>query len=411
MTRKAIFAGAYGIRSQGDDAALLVMIESLRRRYPDLQGTVICRHAEQDLYAEHGLRSLPNFEYATREQSLGKWFRGFNIQDDRSDLCHLQQEIAQSDLLVLGAGNALVDYTIDLLRGPIPYFVILTLMAKMTGTPVMWFGISVGPLRTEYGRNLTRLAAQLADVITVRDERSIGELRDLGWRGDVTCLPDPVLGLRAAGASIEPHPIKQQALNHGGPLIAVSVRAIPDSPQLSCANYLAGVAAVCDRLIEERGASLLFVPQCTYTHGNPLDDDRKVAAEVVGRMSHATSAFVVTDDLGVQQTAALYAGAEAALCTRLHGNVSAAIEGVPTVALSYNPKVASFMQWLGCADQVVEPDIFTADIVSDKLEQVLKNRSRLTARMMPRIFEGRQQVERYADLAAQAMQSAIKFSA
>ena len=31
---------------------------------------------------------------------------------------------------------------------------ILTLMAKMTETPVMWFGMSVGPFRTDYGHSL-----------------------------------------------------------------------------------------------------------------------------------------------------------------------------------------------------------------------------------------------------------------
>jgi len=281
MSHKVVFAGAYGIRSQGDDAALLVMVEGLRRRFPDLQGTVVCRHADQELYASQGLRSLPNFEYESKDLSLGKWFRGFNFDDDRSDLCHLQKEIAQSDLLVLGAGNAMVDYAIDLLRGPIPYFVILTLMAKMTGTSVMWYGISVGPLHTEYGRNLTRLAAQLADVITLRDERSIGELRNLNWPSELTCLPDPVIGLQAVGESVTPHPVKQLALQHGGPLIAVSVRALPGNSELSFDDYLTGLAAVCDRLAEEREASLLFIPQCTYTHGNLLEDDREVAAKVV----------------------------------------------------------------------------------------------------------------------------------
>lgn len=408
MSHKVVFAGAYGIRSQGDDAALLVMVEGLRRRFPDLQGAVVCRHADQELYASHGLRSLPNFEYESKDLSLGKWFRGFNFDDDRSDLCQLQKEIAQSDLLVLGAGNAIVDYAIDLLRGPIPYFVILTLMAKMTGTPVMWYGISVGPIHTEYGRNLTRLAAQLAEVITLRDERSVGELRNLDWHGELTCLPDPVLGLQAVGESATPHPVKQLALQRGGPLIAVSVRALQDSPELSFDDYLIGLAAVCDHLAEERGASLLFIPQCTYTHGNLLEDDRQVAAEVVGRMTRQEAAFVVSDHLTVHQTSALYSGAAAALCSRLHGNVSAVIEGVPTVALSYNPKVASFMRWLGCAEQVVEPGHFTPDGILEKLDRVLEDREILAARIASRIAKGRLQAERYVDLAAEILQSSTK---
>lgn len=348
MMREVLFAGGYGLRSQGDDAGLVVLARGLAKVCPGFRGGVICRHAEEDLYAGYGLRSIQNFEYDSKADSLGKWFRGFNYDDDRTDLRRLQKEIEDSDLLVLGAGNAFVDVPIGLLHGLVPYFAVLTLMAKMVGTPVMWYGISVGPLRTEYGRNLTRLSAELAAVVSVRDERSIKELRELGWDGAATALPDPVLGLLPSDGSGPPHPAKEQAHQRGGPVIAVSVRSLRDSPSLSFSAYLTTLAEVCDCLAQSWHASLLFIPQCTYSHGDPLEDDREVAAEVVRRMAHGEAAFVVADQPTIEETTALYAGSAAALCTRLHGNVSAAIEGVPPVAMDYNPKVASFMNWLGC---------------------------------------------------------------
>jgi len=404
MKNKICFAGAYGIRSQGDDAALVVMYERLRERFPDLSGTVICRHSDEDSYAPYGLRSLPNFEYETKEESIDRWFRGFNFHDDRADLCRLRNEIAESDLLVLGAGNALVDYSIDLLRGPIPYFVILTLMAQMAGTPVMWFGISVGPLRTDYGRELTRLAARLADIIAVRDERSIDELRGLGFKGEITLLPDPVLGLEPVGVG-DPRQqrIMEEAKHRGGPVVAVSVRNLPDSPELSCNHYLDAMAAVCDRLATERRATLLFIPQCTYSHGNLLEDDRQVAIEVVRRMKLPSNAIVVQDHLSIRETQGLYAGASIALCTRLHGNVSAAIEGVPTVAVSYNPKVASFMQWLGCPEMIVTPANFSADQIMARLGRALDQRDQLAHHVRQRTAEGRLQIGEYVTLADRAM--------
>jgi len=182
---KVIFAGAYGIHSQGDDAALITLVEGLRQRIGAFDGVVIARHYREDAYAPWELRSIQNLEYEHKSESVGKWFHGFNHGDDRSHLQQLQDEIATSDLLILGAGNFLVDKTIDLLRGPIPYFFVLTLMAKMAKTPVMWFGISIGPFRTDYGRNLSRLAADLADVITVRDTQSSIELQQLGYDGPV----------------------------------------------------------------------------------------------------------------------------------------------------------------------------------------------------------------------------------
>jgi colanic acid/amylovoran biosynthesis protein len=118
---KVSFAGAYGIRSQGDDAALLALVEGLRRRIEHFDGVAIARHAQENPYATYGLRSVQNIEYEHKSESIGKWFHGFNYGDDRDHLKLLQEEIGSSNLLVLGAGNWMVDVTIELLRGPIPY--------------------------------------------------------------------------------------------------------------------------------------------------------------------------------------------------------------------------------------------------------------------------------------------------
>lgn len=408
---KICFAGSYGIRSQGDDAPLLVIYERLCERFPDLSGTVISRHSTEGLYTQYGLRSFPNFEYETKSESINRWFRGFNFDDNRSDLCRLRKEIAESHLLMLGAGNAFVDYSIDLLRGPIPYFVILTLIAQMVGTPVMWFGISVGPLRTDYGRDLTRLAARLASIITVRDERSIDELRSIGFKGKITLLPDPVLGLGPVGANNQNQKcIIAKANARGGPLVAVSVRNLPDSPELSSNQYLDTMATVCDKLATEKRATLLFVPQCTYSHGNPMEDDRQVAMEVVRRMKVPDNAVVIQKHLTIKETQGLYAGATVALCTRLHGNVCAAIEGVPTVAVSYNPKVASFMQWLGCSDLIVTPSNFNANQIMESLGCAFDKRDHLSHQVMQRTAEGHSQIGEYVTLAARVINREAGFT-
>ena len=393
MAPRIVFAGAYGIRSQGDDAAMLVLWNALRNRYPDLQGGVVCRHASEKLYEPYGLESLPNFEYDRKEDSLGKWFRGFNYADDRSDLKRLYGYIEQSDLLVLGAGNALVDYTIGLLRGPIPYFVLLSLMAKMARVPVMWFGISVGPIRTEYGRSLTRLAASLADLVTVRDEQSLTLFRELNCEGSPLRLPDPVLGLRSKspGVSLQ--------VPGGSSRVAVSVRALPDSSGLSHQSYVLGMAKVCDRLVEQWGLDIIFVPQCTYTHGAVLEDDRAVAMDVVKNMTHPQRATVVDRHLSVEETCDLYNGALAAICTRLHGCVSATLAGVPTLAVSYNPKVMEFMRWLGKEEFVVSLEVFSETRLFEKFQQLWSRRESFVRETELRVAAGQVEVAQYAELA------------
>ncbi len=394
--KKISFAGAYGIHSQGDDAALIAMVEGLRKSIGAFDGVVVDRHAQEDAYAPWGLRSVQNLEYEHKSESIGKWFHGFNYGDDRSHLQQLQDEIATSDLLILGAGNFLVDKTIDLLRGPIPYFFVLTLMAKMAKTPVMWFGISVGPFRTDYGRNLSRLAADLADVITVRDTQSSIELQQLGYDGPVLQLPDPVLGLQPPPPELANSIASWRKAHQGpGPVIAVSLR---DSI-LETRQYTESMVNVCDTLVSNYGAKLLFIPHCTYQYGNANENDRNVATRIVEQMQHPENAVIVNEDLTVEQCLSLYSGAKLAICVRLHGNVYSAIQAVPSVAISYNPKVAGFMNWLGRDDMVVPLPELSVQIVMEKVELAMANRSKISSEILARVTTGRDEVKEYADTA------------
>ncbi len=401
MAKRVLFAGAYGIRSQGDDAALLVLYRELQRRHQHLEGVVLCRHASEKLYAPYGLEVLPNFEYESRAAGLGKWFQGFNHDDDRRHLHSLLRQIERADLLILGAGNAFVDYTIDLLKGPIPYFVILTLMAQMTDTPVLWFGISIGPLATELGCRMTRLAAKLADIITVRDQGSLQYLRSLDHKGEIHLLPDPVLGLDPG--SRPRHPFPTGCSGGERQVFAVSVRAVTRQMGMDYQRYIDTMASSLDQLIEHFNVNMLFIPHCTYEHGAPEQDDRTVARAISGRMQHHDSVLRVDDHLSVDEALALYRNCSLAICTRLHANVYAAIQGVPSVAISYHPKVTSFMDFIGCDNYCISLDHLLPETIIHKTEDLMRNKISVSATARNKIDRARTEINRYADLACDLM--------
>jgi len=378
--KKISFAGAYGIHSQGDDAALISMVEGLRKRIGDFDGVVITRHAQENPYAPYKLRSIQNLEYDCKFKEL-------------------KQEIASSDLLILGAGNFLIDITIDLFRGPIPLFMILTLIAKMTGTPVMWYGLSVGPFRTTYGREVSKLAASLADAITVRDQRSYVELQRLDYKGSIVELPDPVLGLRPASVEIAKKiPSWRKAHQKSNLVIAISVRNMPSGSVLEPSEFIEKMAVIGDNLISHYNAALLFIPQCTYQHGNANEDDRNIAKWITERMQHKDKAVIVDEELTVDQCLSLYNGTRLALCTRLHANVYAAIQGIPSVAISYNPKVAEFMKWVEHDDLIVSLSELSPTVILDKVEHTLAKHNELSNAMLTKVSKGRTKVEQYADI-------------
>lgn len=399
-----VFGGAYGIESQGDDAALLALVTELRGSMGGFDGIVISRHPEGDHYAPYGARSIAGLEYSDRESSLGKWFRGFNVEDDRGGLQRLREAIRQSDLLVLGAGNWLNDGTIDLFRGPVPHFAVLVLMARMVGTPVMGFGLSVGPLVTRYGRDLCRLSVGLVDAMTVRDAQSRTLLEELGSGGAVEQLPDPVLGL-------EPQPEQRassfaawrQAHTGDRPVFPISVRSVGDEQARE--RYLVCMAELSDRLVERYGGTVLFVPQCGYSRGEPREDDREVARRVVRRMKRPDGARMVEGSLDVRDAMSLYSGGAVAVCTRLHGNVFAAIQSVPSVAVSYHAKVAAFHHWLGQEDLVVPLEDICPDQIMERVDLAMSELQGRREAIDRRVEQGRHQVRRYGTIARRLMKT------
>jgi polysaccharide pyruvyl transferase WcaK-like protein len=400
LMKKVVFGGAYGLNSAGDDVALLSLYYGIKEIMEKIECVVLSRHASNDCYKKYGINSIQNMEYQSKAESQGKWFYGFNYNDDRKGLKSIYNQIATSDLLVLGAGNFLADYAIDLLRGPIPYLYILTTMAKMAQVPIMWYGISAGPVRSEYGKRLSLLTADMANVITVRDLNSRELIKSIGYEGEIIVLPDPVLGLPLPG-ELSPINLRvwRQAHSMSDIVIAVSVRGIKMHTERVYEEYLKTIAAACDYFIETLGAVVIFIPQCCYSHGNPDEDDREVARQVKTHMKYPEQTVLVEQVLGVEECLGLYQGSTFALCTRLHGNVFAAMNGVPSIAVGYNPKVKNFMTWLGKPQLLLNLDELDTSLIVSKAEYIIKNRGQLNQEILNRVREGREQVQQYAYIA------------
>ncbi|MDA3936051.1 MAG: polysaccharide pyruvyl transferase family protein [Actinomycetota bacterium] len=394
---RIVFVGAYGLHSQGDDAALLNMWDALRARLKHVEGYVITRHAVERPYEKYGLHSVQNIEYDSKSESVGRWFRGLNYADDHSILDALTEIVASSDLMVIGAGNAYVDTVIDMFRGPLPYYTLMAMLARMTGVPYMLYGVTVGPLNTEYGRRLTYLSADLAAAVTVRDSLSAEWFRELGYKGEITKVPDPVLGL----SPVQSGAVRYARSREGGLRIGVSVRDIRGSVGSERNEELqAELAAVVRSAVERLGATVLFFPQCTYPHGNAWEDDRVVARAIADRLGDLAGIELIEDDLSVGECLELYGDLDAAVCMRLHANVYAAIQGVPSIAIDNNTKVAAFMEWLCAGERVVGVDRLEPGDVLDGLQAVLEDRETISQDVRKRVEHGRQEVQRYADIAS-----------
>ena len=303
---KIVISGYYGFANAGDEAMLTAIIKALRSTEGCVELTVISGNPEVTA-AQHQVNSIHRFNFWDIYKSL----RG-------------------CDLLLSGGGSLLQDVTS--MRSLLYYLFILAL-GIMLKKKVMLFGQGIGPIHSRFLRKLTKLICSHADLITVRDQDSLYELRRIGVPAKkVQLTADSVLTLpketQAAGRELLQHfhvPTDKM-------LIAISVRKWQDDDR-----YLLELAKAADLLAEEYNAHIVLLP-LQY----PVD----VAAceRLQHFMGQATDSTVLRAACDTEQFLSLMGNFDLLIGMRLHALIFAAVMELPFVAVSYDPKIDGFVK-------------------------------------------------------------------
>lgn len=111
--------------------------------------------------------------------------------------------------------------------------------------------------------------------------------------------------------------------------VSVSVRDWPSE-----VDFKAKVAAALDS-IAARGLRIMFIPM----HG---EHDVKASKDVADLMSNVST--IAPGDLSIEEKIAVIGGSKLLIGQRLHSLIFAAIEHIPFIALSYDPKIDAFSE-------------------------------------------------------------------
>ncbi|MBK9472167.1 MAG: polysaccharide pyruvyl transferase family protein [bacterium] len=393
-------AGAYGIRNAGDDLPLIALMEGLRSALSgrELRFRALSRHPDAEDAALLGATLAPNLEHESGAAARGRWFNGMNPDDDPAIFANVQAEIAGCDLLVLGAGNALLDQTIGLLHGPVPLMALYGSLARLHDRPVMLYGMSVGPLRTEWGRDLSRQLIGDAAVVTVRDAESFALCRELLRRPrEIHLLPDATLAVAPPepGRGRQVLRLENMDVPDDRPVIALGLRDLvrPLGDQAG-RRQEAAVLGLLERWADR--ATFLFVPQSTYRE----DDDRVLADRLAAQAPAGCRCLVVHKRHHPLDLVSLYGLAAVTVASRLHGAVFSAIAGTPPVGLDYLPKMRGFLDHLpGCHERLAL-ETLTADGLDAAVKHLIDEGEQRRLRLAARVTDLRRQAARYATLAA-----------
>lgn len=307
--------GYYGLGNCGDEAVLSGLLHGLRELAPEVDATVLSANPRATSQL-HQVRSVHRIR-------------------------RLLPTIMACDALVAGGGSLLQDITS---QRSLIYYVFALKTALALGKKVVLCGQGLGPFVRPKSRRMTASVLNRVHAITLRDPDSLELLRELG-------VSRPRVELCADLAFLLPPPPPappSTILGEAGPCVGLALRPWNIRPDDEEAWRTAA-----------RRASLLCEALGTSTRLNvrlvvmqePWD---RTLANLTARLSVWPT--VVEPERTPLETASAFAGYRLVVAMRLHALIFAAVADVPSVALSYDPKVASFMQTVGRGEWVLPHD-------------------------------------------------------
>ncbi len=311
--REVLICGAYGKGNSGDEAILRAIIASMRSIDPLIHLTVMTRKPEETRLL-YGVRAIYTF-----------------------DVPRFLWAAKRTKLFINGGGSLIQDATSS---RSLYYYLFTIWAARHRGARVLMYGCGIGHVHRPLNQ---KLAKQILDrpehVITLRDTISRQELLDMGiTKPDVRASADPALSLEPACDEAAREYLKAHGLDPDGKYICFSLR-----PWKEFSNY-APFAEAADYAKEKYGLDAVFMP---------IEDPTDLApSRLTAGMMHSGSHLLPAPQQ-VELTMAVLKRMQLMCAMRLHALVFSAAANTPFIAVSYDIKVSSFMEYVdnpSCCD-------------------------------------------------------------
>jgi len=384
-----LFRMADASLNKGEEAVMTVILDVLR---PLCDRIVVCDDDPDLVRERHGVDA----ERASQRRLLAMW-----------------RTVGKTDLAVWAGGHMAQDISSQwsiLGRLWLPF------LAKWRGRRLLIYAVDVGPLRTRFGRWLSRrfFAQKLTpdDLLIVRNPESFDLLVELGVAPDrIQMAPDPALSCTLSDRDGARAAMDAAGIDRDRPIIAIAPRAtfhmrssfLPASVRLRLLRgkgkveaetraFQQSLARTADRLVAELGAQVVLVPMDTGP--NPRDD--LLCEGIRERAERKDDLFVLGHKLDLAATFGLMAEMDMVISGRFHGCVFAAVGGTPVVPMDTGQhKVPRLMNMLGYPRDLLRIQAIAADATGgtlfDEAKAIWDRREEEAGRIRERVAEFRVQ--------------------
>lgn len=354
-----IISGYHGFANSGDEALLFAILSTLRKKMPDISFTVLSKIPEETARI-YGVKSVNRYNF-------------FKIR----------KEMKEAKMLLFGGGSLLQDVTSS---KSIKYYLAILRLAQLCGMKTMLYANGIGPIVKKGDRHLASKVLNKVDIITLRDDKSDIELKNLGvTRPEIIITADPAFTLDTDLDLSGEYYTKMAGIPTGVKLAVVSVRDWKNS----VIDFEDTLAKLCDFLTENHGIYPLFVPM-------QYPQDTEISERIMKKMKN--TGYIINRELSVPEMFSVLSEAELIIGMRLHSLIYATTLEIPAMALVYDPKVSAFMESIGQVD-CVNVETMTEQEALKELDSLVKYRQERRHKLRKTNAVLRKKAEENADLA------------
>ncbi|MCT4612406.1 MAG: polysaccharide pyruvyl transferase CsaB [Clostridia bacterium] len=359
--KKIVISGYYGFDNAGDEAILYSIVESFKDEY---EITVLSNNPEKTK-KDYGVKSV-----------------------DRWNILKVTKAIRESDLLISGGGSLLQDATSI---KNVTYYLAVIKIAQVHGKKVVVFSQGVGPVNKKINRHFINKTLNKVDKVFVRDENSKKLLLKFGIDPYlVVTSVDPVIKVEKNQNRVaRGKEILSDFTVEDKKTILISVR---DWHFKNKSLFVENITKVLNGLSKEE-YNILFLPM---HYPKDIDISDSISKNVEG-------SIVLKHKYNTSQVIDIIAASDFLIGMRLHSLIIAAAMEVPHFAISYDPKIESFVNQL---DVTKSHDCDNIDylIIIEELKEML---GELDKNSME-IYEAKKEVIKKANLPVDYINSILK---
>ena len=329
--KNVLISGYYGFNNTGDEA----MIETL--------STLLAKR-------DYGLIVLSSNPERTKEL--------YNVQAyDRYKLGEIVKAIKKSDMIISGGGTLFQDVTS---KKSVWYYLGIIRIAQFFKKKICVAYQGMGPLETGLYRKMTKniLNKKSVKLVALRDEHAIDFAKELGIKEDkINFSSDMVFMMNPPNKERCMKILKDNVhgYNEGQKLIGLSIREWKDKDRTDLFAELA------DKLVEKYDARIVFFP-----FHKPKDAE--ISKIIMHKMKHEESAVLMPNRYLPSEILGTMGLMDINIGVRLHALVFSAVMNVPTIGISYDPKIDGFLELIN-----MTPVCSYDEIAVDKILNYVEN--------------------------------------